>query len=347
MIKVGIVGSTGYAGNELIRILSNHPEVELTWLVSKSYEGQAYADLFGNMTEILDIDCINGELEELSERVDLIFTATPQGYLAGEITDKVLENAKVIDLSADFRLKDVAIYEEWYNIEHKRPDLIKTAVYGLCEINRDKINKDTRLIANPGCYTTTSIVTLYPLVREGIIDPDSIIIDAKSGTTGAGRGTKLANLFCEVNENVRAYSIGTHRHTPEIEEQLGYACNKDIKLVFTPHLIPMERGIIATCYGKLVKDITEDEIRAVYNEYYGNEKFIRVLKPGIIPETRWVRGSNYLDVNFKIEPRTGRVIAFGALDNIVKGAAGQAVQNMNILFNLPEDMGLNLVPLIV
>lgn len=347
MIKVGIVGSTGYAGNELIRILANHPEVELTWLVSKSYEGQAYADIFGNMTEILDIDCINGELEDLSERVDVIFTATPQGYLAGEITDKVLENAKVIDLSADFRLKDVDIYEEWYKLKHKRPDLIEEAVYGLCEINRDKINKDTRLIANPGCYTTASIVTLYPLVKEGIIDIDSIIIDAKSGTTGAGRGTKLSNLFCEVNENIKAYSIGSHRHTPEIEEQLGYACNKDIKLVFTPHLIPMERGIIATCYGKLVKDVTESDIRAVYDRYYGHEKFIRVLKPGVIPETRWVRGSNYLDVNFQIEPRTGRIIAFGALDNIVKGAAGQAVQNMNILFNLPEDMGLNLVPLIV
>lgn len=347
MIKVGIVGSTGYAGNELVRILSNHPEVKITWLVSNSYEGRAYADLFGNMTEILDIDCIKGELEDLSEKVDLIFTATPQGYLAGAVTDKVLENSKVIDLSADFRIKDVNVYEEWYNIEHKRPDLIEEAVYGLCEINRDKINKDTRLIANPGCYTTTSIVALYPLVKEGIIDPDSIIIDAKSGATGAGRGAKTANLFCEVNESVKAYSVGTHRHTPEIEEQLGYACGRDIKLIFTPHLIPMERGIIATCYGDLAGEFTEDEVRAVYEKYYGDEKFIRLLKPGVITETRWVRGSNYLDVNFKIEPRTGRIIAFGALDNIVKGAAGQAVQNMNILFGFPEDMGLNLVPLIV
>lgn len=347
MIKVGIIGATGYAGNELVRILVNHPEVEIKWLGSKSYDGEKYSDIYRNTFEIIDGICTAKTLEEISEDVDVIFTATPQGYLAGLLTDKVLENAKIIDLSADFRLKDVDIYEEWYKIDHKRPDLIDEAVYGLCEINRDKITPDTRIIANPGCYTTTSILTLYPMVKEGVIDPNTIIIDAKSGTTGAGRKAVTANLFCEVNESMKAYGVGTHRHTPEIEEQLGYACGLDIKLIFTPHLVPMNRGIIATCYANLSKDISEEEIRDIYNKYYKDEKFVRVLDKGVVPETRFTKGSNYVDVNFFIEKRTNRLIMIGTLDNIVKGAAGQAVQNMNILFGLKEDTGLNLVPSIV
>lgn len=347
MIKVGIIGATGYAGNELVRILVNHPEVEIKWLGSKSYDGEKYSDTYRNTFEIIDGICTAKTLEEISEDVDVIFTATPQGYLAGLLTDKVLENAKIIDLSADFRLKDVDIYEEWYKIDHKRPDLIDEAVYGLCEINRDKITPETRIIANPGCYTTTSILTLYPMVKEGVIDPNTIIIDAKSGTTGAGRKAVTANLFCEVNESMKAYGVGTHRHTPEIEEQLGYACGLDIKLIFTPHLVPMNRGIIATCYANLSKDISEEEIRDIYNKYYKDEKFVRVLDKGVVPETRFTKGSNYVDVNFFIEKRTNRLIMIGTLDNIVKGAAGQAVQNMNILFGLKEDTGLNLVPSIV
>ncbi len=347
MIKVGIIGATGYAGNELVRILVNHPEVEIKWLGSKSYDGEKYSDIYRNTFEIIDGICTAKTLEEISEDVDVIFTATPQGYLAGLLTDKVLENAKIIDLSADFRLKDVDIYEEWYKIDHKRPDLIDEAVYGLCEINRDKITPETRIIANPGCYTTTSILTLYPMVKEGVIDPNTIIIDAKSGTTGAGRKAVTANLFCEVNESMKAYGVGTHRHTPEIEEQLGYACGLDIKLIFTPHLVPMNRGIIATCYANLSKDISEEEIRDIYNKYYKDEKFVRVLDKGVVPETRFTKGSNYVDVNFFIEKRTNRLIMIGTLDNIVKGAAGQAVQNMNILFGLKEDTGLNFVPSIV
>lgn len=347
MIKVGIIGATGYAGNELVRILVNHPEAEIKWLGSKSYDGEKYSDIYRNTFEIIDNICTSKTLEEISEDTDVIFTATPQGYLAGLLTDKVLENAKIIDLSADFRLKDVDIYEEWYKINHKRPDLIDEAVYGLCEINRNKITPETRIIANPGCYTTTSILTLYPMVKEGIIDPDSIIIDAKSGTTGAGRKAVTSNLFCEVNESIKAYGVGTHRHTPEIEEQLGYACGKDIKLIFTPHLVPMNRGIIATCYADLIKDISEDEIRNIYNKYYKNEKFIRILDEGVVPETRFIKGSNYVDINFFKERRTNRLIMIGTLDNIVKGAAGQAVQNMNILFGLKEDTGLNFVPSIV
>ena len=214
MIKAGIIGATGYAGNELVRILTNHPETEIIWYGSKSYEGENYSDVYRNMTEIADDTCKGDNIEELAKQADVIFTATPQGYLAQILTDSVLENTKIIDLSADFRLKDVGIYEEWYKIQHKRPDLIDEAVYGLCEINRDKINQNTRLIANPGCYTTTAILGLYPAVKEGLIDPDTIIVDAKSGTSGAGRGAKTANLFCEVNESIKAYGIGNHRHTP-------------------------------------------------------------------------------------------------------------------------------------
>ena len=253
---------------------------------------------------------------------------------------------KIIDLSADFRLKDVNIYEKWYKIEHKAPQYIDEAVYGLCEINRDKITKDTRIVANPGCYTTTSILTLYPMVKEGLIDPDTIIIDAKSGTSGAGRGAKVANLFCEVNESMKAYGVGTHRHTPEIEEQLGYACGRDdLKLIFTPHLVPMNRGILVTAYANLKKDVTDDDVKAVYDKYYKDEYFVRVLDKGVCPETRWVEGSNFVDIGYKVEPRTHRLIMMGALDNLVKGAAGQAVQNMNLLFGLPENEGLQLAPM--
>ena len=249
-------------------------------------------------------------------------------------------------MSADFRLKDVNIYEKWYKIEHKAPQYIDEAVYGLCEINRNKITKDTRIVANPGCYTTTSILTLYPMVKEGLIDPDTIIIDAKSGTSGAGRGAKVANLFCEVNESMKAYGVGTHRHTPEIEEQLGYACGRDdLKLIFTPHLVPMNRGILVTAYANLKKDVTDDDVKAVYDKYYKDEYFVRVLDKGVCPETRWVEGSNFVDIGYKVEPRTHRLIMMGALDNLVKGAAGQAVQNMNLLFGLSENEGLQLAPM--
>ena len=235
-------------------------------------------------------------------------------------------------------------YEKWYGIEHKSPQFIEEAVYGLCEVNREDI-KGARLIANPGCYTTCSILTAYPLAKEGLIDMDTLIIDAKSGTSGAGRGAKVPNLYCEVNENMKAYGVATHRHTPEIEEQLGYASGKEVVINFTPHLVPMNRGILATEYAKLTKDVTWEEVKAVYDKYYANEKFVRVLEKDVYPETKWVEGSNYVDVNFKVDPRTHRVIMMGAIDNLVKGAAGQAVQNMNLLFGLPESEGLELVPM--
>ena len=349
MIKVGIIGATGYAGNEIVRLLLGHKDVKIVWFGSRSYIDQKYADVYRNMFQLVDDVCMDDNMEELASKVDVIFTATPQGFLAGVLTEEILSKVKIIDLSADFRIKDVKTYEKWYKIEHKSPQFIEEAVYGLCEINRDKV-KGARLIANPGCYTTCSILTAYPLVKEGLIDPDTLIIDAKSGTSGAGRGAKLPNLFCEVNENMKAYGVTNHRHTPEIEEQLGYAAGKEIVVNFTPHLVPMNRGILATEYATLNKKAdgtlpTYEEVKAVYDKYYKNEKFVRVLEKDICPETKWVEGSNYVDVNFKIDERTGRIVMMGALDNLVKGAAGQAVQNMNLLFGFDEAEGLNLVPM--
>ena len=344
MIRAGIIGSTGYAGQELVRILLGHKDVEIKWYGSRSYIDQAYASVFQNMFQLVPDICKGEDLEQLCEEVDVVFTATPQGLCSSLVSENVLSKVKIIDLSADFRIKDVEVYEKWYGIKHKSPSYIKEAVYGLCEINREDI-KGARLIANPGCYTTCSILTCYPLVKEGLIDPNTIIVDAKSGTSGAGRGAKTANLFCEVNENMKAYGVATHRHTPEIEEQLGYAAGYPITINFTPHLVPMNRGILATAYASLKEGVTEEQIRAAYDKYYANEKFVRVLKPGVCPETRWVEGSNYVDVNFKVDPRTHRVIMMGAIDNLVKGAAGQAVQNMNLMFGFDENEGLKQIPM--
>ena len=344
MIKVGIIGSTGYAGGELVRILTGHKDAEIVWYGSRSYIDQKYASVYQNMFQIVDAKCMDDNMEELARQADVIFTATPQGLCASLVSEEILSQTKIIDLSADFRLKDVAVYERWYKIEHKSPQFIEEAVYGLCEVNREDVKK-ARLVANPGCYTTCSILTAYPLAKEGVIDMKTLIVDAKSGTSGAGRGAKVPNLYCEVNENMKAYGVATHRHTPEIEEQLSYASGEDVMINFTPHLVPMNRGILATEYASLKKDMTYEDVKAIYDKYYKDEKFIRVLDEGVYPETKWVEGSNYVDINFKIDPRTNRIIMMGAIDNLVKGAAGQAVQNMNLMFGLDEAEGLNLVPM--
>ncbi|MCD7814498.1 MAG: N-acetyl-gamma-glutamyl-phosphate reductase [Lachnospiraceae bacterium] len=344
MIKAGIIGATGYAGGELVRLLLGHPDVQIVWYGSHSYVDQNYASIYQNMFQLVDAKCMDDNMEELADQADAIFTATPQGLCASLVNEGILSRAKVIDLSADFRLKDVKIYEKWYGMTHKAPQFIDEAVYGLCEINREQV-RNARLIANPGCYPTCSTLSIYPLVKEGLIDPATIIIDAKSGTSGAGRGTKTDNLYCEVNENIKAYGVATHRHTPEIEEQLGYAAGKPVVLNFTPHLVPMNRGILITAYASLTKTITYEEVKAVYDRYYNKEYFVRVLEKDVCPQTKWVEGSNFVDVNFKIDPRTNRIIMMGAMDNLVKGAAGQAVQNMNLAFGLDEAEGLRLAPM--
>lgn len=344
MIKAGIIGATGYAGGELVRILTGHRDVEIVWYGSRSYIDQRYADIYRNMFKLVDARCLDDNMEELAGQADVIFTATPQGFCASVMSEEILSKTKIIDLSADFRIKDVSTYEKWYGIEHKSPQFIGEAVYGLCEVNREEI-RGARLVANPGCYTTCSILTAYPLAKEGMIDMNTLIIDAKSGTSGAGRGAKVPNLFCEVNENMKAYGVASHRHTPEIEEQLGYACGGEIVINFTPHLVPMNRGILVTEYASLKKNVTPGEVKEIYDEYYKEETFIRIMEEGTCPETKWVEGSNYVDIGFKLDPRTNRIIMMGAIDNLVKGAAGQAVQNMNLMFGLAEDEGLRLVPM--
>ena len=345
MIKAGIIGATGYAGQELVRILLGHKEVEIAWYGSRSYVGEKFAHVFGNFTKIVPDICGTDDLNRLADEVDVVFTATPQGYLAGILTEDILSKAKVVDLSADYRIKDVSRYEEWYGIEHKSPALIEEAVYGLCEINRDDIKK-ARLIANPGCYPTCSTLSIAPLARRGWIDMSTLIIDAKSGTSGAGRGSKVQNLFCEVNENIKAYAVSTHRHTPEIEDQLTYISGEDVMINFTPHLVPMNRGILVTAYASLKGSHSADELKNAYNEDYADEYFVRVLDGTTPPETKWVEGSNFVDVNIQVDTRTNRVIMMGAMDNITKGAAGQAVQNMNLMFGFDETEGLRLVPMV-
>ena len=330
MIRAGIIGSTGYAGQELVRILLGHKDVEIKWYGSRSYIDQAYASVFQNMFQLVPDICKGEDLEQLCEEVDVVFTATPQGLCSSLVSENVLSKVKIIDLSADFRIKDVDTYEKWYGIKHQSPQFIEEAVYGLCEVNRDKI-KNARLIANPGCYPTCSFLSIYPLAKAGLIDMKSVIVDAKSGTSGAGRGAKV-------------YGVATHRHTPEIEEQLSYASGQEAVINFTPHLVPMNRGILVTAYANLVKDVTEEELRKIYEDAYKDEQFVRFLNAGVCPETRWVEGSNYVDVNVKLDERTHRVIMMGAMDNLVKGAAGQAVQNMNLLFGLPETEGLLMPP---
>lgn len=344
MIRAGIIGATGYAGGELVRILTGHKNVEIKWYGSRSYIDKKYAEVYQNMFQIVDDKCMDDNMEALADQVDVIFTATPQGLCASLVNEEILSKVKIVDLSADFRIKDVATYEEWYKIQHPTPQFIQEAVYGLCEINREAVKK-ARLVANPGCYPTCSTLSIYPLLKEGLIDPGTIIIDAKSGTSGAGRGAKVDNLYCEVNENIKAYGVANHRHTPEIEEQLSYAAGEPVLINFTPHLVPMNRGILITAYASLKKEVSYEEVKAAYDKYYANEKFVRVLEKDVCPQTKWVEGSNYVDVNFKIDPRTKRVIMMGAMDNLVKGAAGQAVQNMNLMFGLKESEGLELVPM--
>lgn len=253
MIRVGIIGSTGYAGQELVRILLQHPDAEIVWYGSRSYVDEKYSSVFGNMVNLVDAKCMGENMDELAKQADVIFTATPQGLCGSLVNEEILSKTKIIDLSADFRIKDVAKYEKWYGIKHQSPQFIKEAVYGLCEVNREDI-KNARLIANPGCFPTCSTLSIYPMAKEGLIDMNTVIIDAKSGTSGAGRGAKVANLYCEVNESIKPYGVASHRHTPEIEDQLSYASGEEVLINFTPHLVPMNRGILATSYATLRKN---------------------------------------------------------------------------------------------
>ena len=336
MVKAAVLGATGYAGAELVRLLSGHPDAEISYLASHSYAGKRFSEIYPGMRSVVDMVLSEDSIEKAAECSDVVFLALPAGLASKSVVESVLSKVKVIDLGADFRLHDRAVYEKWYRTEHHGEELLKEAVYGLPEIHRkDIVGK--RLVANPGCYTTCSILTLYPLLRHRLVKTDSIIIDASSGVTGAGRSEKVTSLFCEVDETVKAYGVTNHRHTPEIEQELSEAAGEDIMVQFTPHLVPMNRGILATCYARLRDGVSAEEVAAAYSMYEG-ETVIRLVDTP--PETRYVKGTNTVDIGYRIDPRTRNIVAMGAIDNLVKGAAGQAVQNMNILFSLDEAEGL-------
>lgn len=338
MIKVAILGATGYAGIELTRVLASHPEVELKILVSHSFAGKKLSEVYPNFNGVLDIVLEDLDVDKVINTCDVVFTALPHGASKEVIPKLCNGNIKVIDLSGDFRYDDPKVYEQWYGEPHSSPELLEKSVYGLPELHREDIKK-TSLVGNPGCYTTCSILGLAPLVKNGLISLENIIIDAKSGVTGAGRSTSLDYSFCECTENMKAYKIATHRHTSEIEQELSNLAGEEIMLSFTPHLVPLKRGIFATIYANLKEEKTAEELINVYKEFYKGEYFVRVYDKGI-PETNHVAGSNFVDIGLVVDKRLKRVVVCSAIDNIGKGAAMQAVQNMNILFGIDEKTGI-------
>jgi N-acetyl-gamma-glutamyl-phosphate reductase len=339
MMNVAIVGASGYTGLELIRLLHCHPEVAVTCLTSEQSAGKRISDVFPTLRGRCDVILENLEPVRVAEKADIIFTALPH-KAAMEVVPTFLKLGKrVIDLSADYRLTDPAVYGEWYE-PHLNPANLKKAVYGLPELRRQKI-RGAKLVANPGCYPTSIILGLAPLLKKGLIDPSSIIADSASGVTGAGRAAKVDSLYCEVNEGFKAYGAGgVHRHIPEIEQELSLLAGEALKITFTPHLVPMDRGILSTIYSTPKKALSSDTIATLYREFYDGEPFVRVLGKGNLPSTAFVRGSNFCDIAPLVDQRTGRIVIISAIDNLVKGASGQAVQNMNLLCGFPETMGL-------
>lgn len=342
MLKVGIIGASGYTGVELARILSIHPEVELTVATSRQYAGKPLAEVFPSLSKRVDLVCENLGPEELVDRADFFFAAVPNKTAMDLVPILLKAGKKVVDLSADFRIRDAAVYEEWYQ-PHSSIECIEEAVYGLPELYRDQV-KNARLTANPGCYPTSIILGLAPLLREGLIDPAHLIIDSKSGTSGAGRSANVGTLFCEVTDGFRAYKVGgQHRHIPEIEQELTVLAGQPVTISFTPHLLPISRGILSTMYAPLSNEIsatTETEIQELYESTYTDEPFVRVCPAGSFPATQHVRGSNCCDIGVKVDVRTGRIIIVSAIDNVAKGASGQAVQNMNLMNGFDETCAL-------
>jgi len=343
MIRAGILGAAGYGGGELLRLLSMHPQAEVSILGGHSAAGKNILESSPHLRGYYDMMVENADCEMLKQKADVVFLALPHGLAVDIATQLIPAGVKVIDLGADFRFHDTNIYESWYKVEHKNPQLAKEAIYGLPELWRDEV-KGASLIANPGCYPTSAILGLYPLLKKGLIDTGSIIIDSKSGVSGAGRTPSAGNIYTETNETIKAYGVTTHRHTPEIEGMLGRIAQKELTINFTPHLTPMNRGILSTIYANLLPEAWDADIQNLYEAAYGDEFFVRVLPKGILPQTQWVRGSNFCDIGITVDARTHRVIVVSAIDNLVKGAAGQAVQNMNLIFGLPENTGLLLPP---
>lgn len=336
MLKVGILGATGYTGQELVRLLQNHPLVKIEYLGTSSQAGRKYSEicpyLHGGADWLL-------EPENEVPTLDILFCALPHGLIAGRARELLQRGIKLIDLGADFRFRSAAAYQTWYKLEHPAPDLLSQAVYGLPELYREEI-RGKSLIANPGCYPTAALLPLVPLLKAGVLETDSIIVDAKSGVSGAGRGLSLNTHFSECNENFKAYGVAEHRHTPEIEQQLSIAAGKDVLISFTPHLVPMTRGMLATIYAQVCTGVEEGDLRHIWEEQYNDEYFVKLLPQGVWPQTKYSLGNNRAFLQLTYDKRTGRAVLVAVIDNLVKGASGQAVQNMNLLMGFPEYTGL-------
>ncbi|MDD4495419.1 MAG: N-acetyl-gamma-glutamyl-phosphate reductase [Eubacteriales bacterium] len=340
MIKVGIIGATGYVGMELVRLLANHPGVRLTSLVSQNYVGKKMSDVYPSLRNVVDMECEELNVDEQAERADIFITALPHGVSKQVIPALINKGRKVIDHSGDFRYRDVKVYEQWYGMTHEMPELLDKAVYGLPELYRKKI-RNAQLVGNPGCYPTSSILAAAPILSSGLGSTDNIIIDSASGITGAGRKTDLPYQFCEADGNFKAYAVGTHRHTSEIEQELSLLAGKDVMISFTPHLLPIKRGILSTLYINLNKTVTAGELVELYKSYYEDEFFVRIMKEGALPEIKNVAGSNFIDIGIAVDKRLNRAVIVSSLDNLGKGAAGQAVQVMNIMAGYNEETGLD------
>jgi N-acetyl-gamma-glutamyl-phosphate reductase len=342
--RVGIIGATGYTGMELLRLLLRHPQIEVTTLTSQKYVGVPIDQVFTSLMKNLQIECEELNVDQISKKTDFIFTAVPHKTAMEIVPLFYRQGKRIVDLSADFRFKDVSVYEKWYQ-KHTSADLLQESVYGLPELYREKIQK-AKIVGNPGCYPTGALIGLIPFMRNGMISIGDIIIDSKSGVSGAGRDVVLESLFCEVNEGVKAYKIFEHRHLPEIEQELSEMAQKKVAVTFVPHLIPMDRGILTTLYVNLTKKLRTEEVLKAFQEYYQKDPFIRIYPKGRLPHTKGVRGSNYCDIGIKVNETEDRTVIVTAIDNLVKGASGEAVQNMNIMLGYPETMGLDVLPLV-
>lgn len=340
MLKLGIIGATGYVGAEVLRLLSTRKDIEITTVVSNSFVGQPYSSVYPSLRGIFDKPCDALDMDAISQKADFFITALPHGVSTDVIPSLLKKDKRIVDHSADFRFRDVAVYEKWYKTTHPAPDLIHQAVYGLPELYRDKI-KTAQLVADPGCYPTCSLLGILPALKEKLVSPKGIIIDATSGVSGAGRKSELPYAFCETDENFKAYGVSNHRHTPEIEQELSLIAGQEVLVSFTPHLAPIKRGMLATSYLSLEKSgLTTAEVQDLYQEYYKDEPFVRVLPMGQLPETKFVAGSNYIDISVIVDQRLNRLIVVSALDNLGKGSASQAIQALNLMAGFDETEGL-------
>jgi N-acetyl-gamma-glutamyl-phosphate reductase len=343
-IKVAIIGASGYAGLELVRLLARHPHCDLVALTSLEYPGRAFDQVFPALAGIVNLPFSDSGPEEIASQAEVVFTAVPHQAAMGMIPAFLDRGCKVVDLSADFRFRDKGLYEKWYQA-HTAPELLAETVYGLPELHREEVRR-TRLVGNPGCYPTCVILGLAPLARAGLLQPGSVIADCKSGVSGAGRQALLGITFCEVNDGFRAYKVLEHRHTPEMEQELSGLAGAPVKVTFTPHLVPMSRGILGTLYAGLTESRSEEELRELYHRFYQGHPFVRLHPPGRLPDTRDVRGANFCDLALRVDPETRRVIVLSVIDNLTKGAAGQAVQNFNLMLGFPETLGLDVAPFV-